>query len=172
MLTISALSIPFVFVAELLAIAVLFVLPLGLSLPVLFVSIAVVEEVAKSVHVYAGFAKARFARTTATALVLGALSGVGFFLGEKLFAVVQVVGLPELTVGRAAFQSAGVTPGVALPTALALLLAPLVLHVVTAATTALGASRGREAYAVAFVAATLVHAGYNLVVVTVVNGGV
>nr|WP_267625354.1 PrsW family intramembrane metalloprotease [Halobium salinum] len=172
MLTLAALSIPFVLVAELLVVAVLFVLPLELSLPVLFVAIAAVEELAKSLHVYAGFAKARFARTVPTALVLGALSGTGFFLGEKLFAVVQVVGLPSLTVGRAAFESAGagIGPAVSPATALALLLAPLALHVVTAATTATGASRGREAFAGAFVLATLLHAGYNLAVATVVSG--
>ena len=53
--TLSALAIPFVFVAELLAVALLFALPFGVSIPVLLVAIAGIEEVAKSVHLYAGF---------------------------------------------------------------------------------------------------------------------
>jgi ABC-type Na+ efflux pump permease subunit len=160
----SAFSIPFVFVAELLTVALLFALPGSLSIPVLLVAIAGVEEVAKSVHVYAGFHKARFERTLGSALVVGALSGVGFFVGEKAFVVAQSVGLSQVPLGRAAFETAGV--GIAPGVALALLFAPLVLHVVTAATTALGAARNKRWYAATLVVATLIHAGYNLTVVS------
>ncbi|MFB6220081.1 MAG: PrsW family intramembrane metalloprotease, partial [Halolamina sp.] len=97
--TLSALFIPFVFVAELLAVAVLFALPFGVSIPVLLVAIAAVEEVAKSVHLYAGFEKAQFDRSLGTALVVGSLSGLGFFVGEKVTVIVQLVGLPEVTLG-------------------------------------------------------------------------
>ena len=163
----SALSIPFVFVGELLAVALLFALPVGLSMPVLLVAIAFVEEVAKSVHVYAGFAHDRFDRTLDDVGILGALSGFGFFLGEKATAVSQLVGLPDQELGQAAF---GVTTGLgveATPLVLAgLLFAPLVLHVVTATVTALGATRDRTAYFGALVVATLVHASYNLTVVS------
>jgi ABC-type Na+ efflux pump permease subunit len=161
----SALSIPFVFIAELLAIAVLFVLPVEVSVPLLLVAVAAVEEVAKSVHVYAGF-RGPFAgqRGWKTALVLGALSGFGFFLGEKLTAIVQFVGLPDLTLGRAAFSTAGVavTPTVGL----LLLLAPLALHATTTSIASLGATRNRAAYLAALVPAIAVHAAYNLAVVS------
>jgi ABC-type Na+ efflux pump permease subunit len=158
----SALSIPFVFVAELLVVALLFALPLSLSLPVLFVAIAAVEEVAKSLHVYAGFRTARFESSLASALGLGALSGLGFFVGEKTTAVVQAVGLTELPLGRAAFAPAGI----GLTGAVALLFAPLVLHAVTAAISAVGASRRRRAWYVgALAVAIAVHALYNLSVV-------
>jgi ABC-type Na+ efflux pump permease subunit len=166
----SALSIPFVFVGELLTVALLFALPVGLSMPVLLVAIAFVEEVAKSVHVYAGFEHERFGRTLDDVGVLGALSGLGFFLGEKATAVSQLVGLPKQELGQAAF---GVTTGLgveATPLVLAgLLFAPLALHVVTATVTALGASRDRNAYFGALVVATLVHASYNLTVVSYVG---
>jgi ABC-type Na+ efflux pump permease subunit len=160
------LSVPFVFIAELLAVAVLFALPVRVTVPLLLVVIAAVEEVAKSAGAYAGFANARFDRGVGTALAVGALSGAGFFVGEKATAVVQVVGLPELALGRAAFGPAGVggVPGAG--TALALLAAPLALHVLTAATTALGASRGRRPYAVSLAVATAGHALYNLAVVS------
>jgi ABC-type Na+ efflux pump permease subunit len=164
--TLSALFIPFVFVAELLAVAVLFALPIDVSIPVLLVAIAGVEEVAKSVHLYAGFEKERFDRTLGTALLVGALSGLGFFVGEKVTVVVQLVGLPEVTLGRLAFATGGAGVGQVGPVAaLGLLFAPLALHAVTAAISAVGASRGRNPYLVAMTLAVLVHAAYNLTVV-------
>jgi ABC-type Na+ efflux pump permease subunit len=166
--TLSALFIPFVFVAELLAVAVLFALPITVSVPLLLLAIAAVEEVAKSIHLYAGFAGERFSPNVRTALALGTLSGLGFFVGEKLVVVVQVVGLPEVTLGAAVTETAGVSSiaGVTASGALLLLLAPLVLHVVTASLSALGATRGRAAYLLSMGVAVVVHAAYNLTVVS------
>ncbi len=163
----SALSIPFVFVAELLAVAVLFVLPLRVGLPVLIVAIALIEEVAKSLHVYAGFERGRYDRGLRSAALVGAASGAGFFAAEKLAVVVQVVGLAELDLGRAAFQIGAGTGGSTSPLVLlGLLLAPLALHVVTTGTSAVGASRSRRAYVAALALAVVVHAAYNLTVVS------
>ena len=163
---VSALTIPFVFVAELLVVALLFALPLSLSLPVLFVSIATIEELAKSLHVYAGFQTKRFAPTVTVAVALGALSGLGFFIGEKATAVAQAVGLTELAVGRAAFAPAGI----GLTGAVALLLSPLVLHAVTAGVSAVGAAtRRRVWYLGSLVVAVGIHALYNLSVVTLLG---
>jgi ABC-type Na+ efflux pump permease subunit len=162
----SALSIPFVFIAELLAIAVLFVVPVEISVPLLLVVVAAVEEVAKSVHVYAGFrGPFRDSRIVRTALSLGALSGLGFFVGEKLTAIVQFVGLPSLTLGRAAFGPVGFGSA----TTLGLLLAPLLLHATTASVAAMGARRSRGAYLVALVPAVVIHAAYNFAVVSVLG---
>ncbi|KAB1198878.1 MULTISPECIES: ABC transporter permease [Haloferax] len=159
--TLSALSIPFVFIAELLAIAVLFVLPVDVTVPLVLVAVAIVEELAKSMHIYAAFEKARFARTVRVSLLLGGLSGLGFFLGEKFTAIVQLVGLPSLTLGQAAFAPSGI--GIA--TAAGLLVAPLVLHAVTASVTALGARQGKSAYGLALVGAIGIHVVYNMQVV-------
>jgi ABC-type Na+ efflux pump permease subunit len=166
---VSALSIPFVFVAELLGVAVLFALPVSVSIPVILVVVATVEEVAKSLHVLAGFEKGRFATSAGSALTVGAASGVGFFAGEKATAVVQLVGLPELAVGRAAFAPAGTVGVEVLPLALALLAAPLVLHVVTASLSALGARRGVRGYLLGLGTAICVHTVYNLTVVTLLG---
>ena len=166
---VSALSIPFVFVAELLGVAVLFALPVSVSIPVILVVVALVEEVAKSLHVLAGFEKGRFPSTTRSALTVGAASGVGFFAGEKVTAIVQLVGLPELAVGRAAFVPAGTVGVEAFPVALALLAAPLVLHVVTASLSALGARRGFQWYLMGLGTAVCVHTVYNLTVVTLLG---
>jgi len=161
----TALFLPFVFVAELFAVAVLFVAPVSLSVPLLLGVVAVVEEVAKSVHVFAGFERGRYDRTLRNALAVGAASGVGFFLAEKLLLVTQLVGLPELAVAQAAFstESLGVSPGL-------LLVAPLALHVVTAAVSAAGAARSRLAYLGTLAVAVGLHVAYNLAVVVVSLG--
>nr|WP_086009364.1 ABC transporter permease [Natrinema versiforme] len=161
----SILFIPFVFAGQLLAVALLFALPESFAVPVIIVVAAALEEVAKSVHVYAGFARSRFDATLRTAAVLGALSGTGFFVGEKVTHVVQFVGLPDLSVGAAAFGPAVSSDPLIL---VAVFLAPLALHVATAVCSAVGASRGRTGYAAGFLAATLVHAAYNLGVILLV----
>ncbi len=159
------LLLPFVFGAQLLAVSLLFVVPEAVALPTLILIAAAIEELAKSVGVYAGFARSRFEPSLGLAAVLGTLSGVGFFLGEKLTHAVQFVGLRELFVGQVVFgpELAG---GPALLAAL--VFAPLVLHVLTAAVAAIGASRGRAGYAVGLCLATLLHAAYNLGVITLV----
>ena len=158
----SGLSIPFVFVAELLVVAVLFALPVSITVPVVLLAVAVVEEIAKSLHLYAAFEGGRFSRGRRTALTLGALSGLGFFVGEKFTAVVQVVGLPELVLGRAAFAPSGI----GLSTGVALFLAPLALHAVTTGVAALGARRNLRWYVASVVGSIALHAAYNLTVVT------
>jgi ABC-type Na+ efflux pump permease subunit len=159
---VAGLSVPFVFVAELLAVAVLFALPVSVTVPLLLLAVAVVEEIAKSLHVFAAFEGDRIPSTRRTALVFGGLAGLGFFVGEKFTAVVQVVGLPELVVGRAAFAPAGI----GVTTGVALFLAPLALHVVTTGLAALGARRSLRWYAAALVGSVGLHAAYNLTVVT------
>ena len=161
----AALSIPFVLLAELLVVALLFALPQTLALPVLFAAIAVIEEVAKSLHVYAGIHTGVFDRRTVSATLLGVLAGAGFFVGEKLFVVVQAVGLTQLPIGEATAATAGIG---ALPVGL-LLLAPLVLHCVTATVSALAATRGLGSYLGGLGAAAAIHAVYNLTVVTLLG---
>ncbi|WP_435129804.1 ABC transporter permease [Halobaculum sp. D14] len=157
----AALSIPFVFVAELLAVAVLFALPQAAATVALLVVVAAVEEAAKGVGVYAGFHQSRFERDLPTALKLGALAGVGFFVAEKATAVVQLVGLGSLPLGQAAFAPSGVSPAVGV----ALLAAPLLLHVVTAAVSAVGATRDRASWAVTLAVAAAIHFAYDFAVV-------
>ena len=159
-----ALLVPFVFVAELLAVALLFALPIGLSIPLIFAAVAVVEELAKGLPVYAGFVHGRYRRTLGAAAAAGGAAGLGFFLAEKLSLMVQVVGLPGVAVADAALQT-GLGSGS--PAVIALLaVAPLALHLVTASISAVGAIRGRAAFGVGLSVAILLHVAYN---VTVVN---
>ena len=162
----TACTIPFVFVAELLAVAVLFALPVTVSIPVLLVTIAFIEEVAKSVGLYAGFERGAFERSGRVALAVGIASGTGFFLAEKATAVVQAVGLTDLFIGRAAFADVAGLSGLPPFALAALFFAPLVLHVATTSLASVGASRGRTAYALALTLATLGHAAYNVGVVS------
>jgi ABC-type Na+ efflux pump permease subunit len=159
-----ALLVPFVFVAELLAVAVLFALPVAVSIPLVFASIAVIEELAKGLPIYAGYVNARFEATLATTVSVGIAAGGGFFLAEKLTLAVQFVGLPQLQVADAAFQTGLGTGNPAV--ILLLALAPLVLHTVTSVLSALGASRGRTPFLVGLTGAVLVHLAYNVAVVS------
>jgi len=163
---ITACTIPFVFVAELLAVAVLFALPVTVSIPLLLVTIAFIEEVAKSVHLYAGFERGLFARTDRVAIAVGLASAIGFFLAEKATVVVQAVGLTELFVGRAAFGAVAGLDALPIPLAIGLFLAPLALHGLATVVAAVGASRNRTYYALTLVTATLLHAAYNFGVVS------
>ncbi|EMA29428.1 ABC transporter permease family protein [Halobiforma nitratireducens] len=167
----SIVFVPFVFVAQLLAIALLFAAPPLLTFTIIFFFAAAVEEVAKSVHVYAGFSRARFEPTLAAAIVLGTLSGAAFFLAEKGTQIVQLVGLHEFESAIAAFGPETMAGEVADgPVVFAgLLLAPLILHVVTAIISAVGATRGRTSYVVALGLATAVHALYNIGVILLVT---
>jgi ABC-type Na+ efflux pump permease subunit len=161
----TVVLIPFVFAVQLLVLAALFALPIELSLPVLLVTAALVEETAKSISVYAGFTNSVFDRSIKNALALGALSGLGFFVGEKVMHVAQIVGLDSLEVGRATLGVGfDVTPGVAV----VLFLLPLALHVTTTCVASMGARYGRTEYIIALAGATIIHSVYNLTVVSFV----
>jgi len=164
-LVLTAALLPFVFVLELLAIAGLFALGEA-SIPLILVVVAVVEELAKSLHVYAAYTHRRFDRRVRTALILGAMAGIGFFLGEKLTLIAQLVGLPELQTAQAGLEASAASG----PLIVAFLLAPLLLHVSTAAISAVGASRGRWQYALGVLVAIGVHLAYNLTVVSALVG--
>jgi ABC-type Na+ efflux pump permease subunit len=156
----TAALVPFVFVVQLLAIAVLFALG-EVAILLLFVVVAITEEIAKSMHIYAAYTHRRFERSVRGALVLGLASGIGFFLAEKIALLAQLVGLEQLAAGEAGLAG-GVTMG---PILLLFLLAPLALHTVTAGISAVGASRGKGQYLIALAVAMAVHLVYNLAVV-------
>ena len=163
LILVVALMVPFVFVAELLVVVLLFVLPVAVSVPLVFGAIAVIEELAKGVPVYAGFVRGRYDRTLGAAAAAGSAAGIGFFLAEKLSLAVQVVGLPEVAVADAAFQT-GLGAGAGVVALLAV--APLLLHVVTATVSAVGGSRGRRGFLAGLAAAALLHLCYNVAVVS------
>jgi ABC-type Na+ efflux pump permease subunit len=163
----TVVLIPFVFVSQLLAIALLFAVEqvsLQLATILILVVVAVVEEFAKSLHIYAAHSHNTFEQTRRVAIVLGIASGVGFFLGEKIALLAQLVGLQEIATAEAGLAG-GIAQG---PIVLLFLLAPLALHVVTATISSLGATRNRRVYLAAVFLAIVVHLAYNLTVVSFV----
>jgi ABC-type Na+ efflux pump permease subunit len=173
----SVILIPFIVVAELAAVAFLFVLDSvslnifgtnqTLGIVLILGVVAVIEELGKSLHLYAGYAHARYERALRSALGLGALSGLGFFIAEKGLLIVRLSDLERLPIGDAAVS--GATPPAGVPlwlVALVFLLAPLALHTVTAAISSVGASRGRWSYGAAIAVAVVVHFVYNFTVVS------
>jgi ABC-type Na+ efflux pump permease subunit len=168
LVAVTALVVPFVFVIELLAVATLFALPVAVSVPLVLAVVAVVEELAKSAPVLAGFEHARYPTTPKWGIVAGAASGIGFFLGEKLTLLVKLVGLPSLPERVAAFgpSTATLSPVVAV----GLFVAPLALHIITTALSSLGATRGRNGWFIGLAAAVAVHLAYNAAVLVGVGG--
>ena len=171
---VSAMLLPLVFVAELVGVAVLFAIPEAVSIPAILVVVVLVEEVAKSLHVYAGYAHDRFAAGLVPALVVGTFSGVGFFVAEKLTLIVQVIGGGDAAARIPVEERVAFLTGAGLPVPdavvfAALLLAPLALHVVTASISAVGASRTRRSYVLALVVAMGIHFVYNFTVVSTVG---
>jgi len=165
------LLMPLVILAELVAVAAVYPISMGLPQPIwlglILFSIVVIEELAKSLPIYAGFVHNRYDRSIRSALAVGALAGLGFFLAEKGLLLAQLLGgLPE--VQQAAVVSAGPTAGIGPAVGLLLLLAPLALHVVTAATSAVGMRSGRQGYAIGLTAAIAIHFLYNFSVVMLV----
>ncbi|WP_367344362.1 ABC transporter permease [Methanomethylovorans sp.] len=147
--TLSIVSIPFVYMAQLMLIVMLFNLPLPYSIIVMIILSALVEEIAKSVGIYTIMKRGLKPVNLKTAVLLALLSGGGFFFGEKLVSVITLA-----PIASSAFGSV-MTMGT-------LLLIPLLLHLVTAMITSLGVYfTGPRYYAFFLLAATGVHAIYN-----------
>jgi len=175
-LKMSIVLLPLVIVSELAAIAFLFVLDSvslnvfgtnqSLGIVLVLGVIVVIEELAKSLHVYAGYEHARYERTLRSALGIGALSGLGFFIGEKGLLIARLSDLESLPIGEAALQGATLPAGLPLWVAGLLFLLPLALHTLTAAISSVGASRGRRAYLGGLGLAIVIHFAYNFAVVS------
>lgn len=166
---IQVLLIPLVFVAELMLITFLFAWPVPVGLVGILLAVALVEELFKAAPTVAGVKRGLVAPRRA--LAFGALAGLGFFLAEKGFLLASLAGLMDVPAAAAVFgASAGLVDGAG--AALLLLVAPLALHVATAALSGWGAGQGRRAFALAFVASVAIHTTYNLAIVRLLGAGV
>lgn len=156
---IGMIILPFVFAAQLLLIATLFALPQSLALPIIIILAAFIEELAKSLPVYAGVVNDTLSDRR-TQLLAAAASGIGFFLAEQVTTVAQLVGLLELELGAAILGGAvGQITGT--PIGLALPVMWIAIHPVATMISTSGMNRGRYGYLIALIAATLVHVLYN-----------
>jgi len=170
-LKLPLLLLPMVIIAELMLITFLFSWPVPTGLIGILIAVAVTEELFKAAPSYAALNRGIIAPRHA--LAFGALVGVGFWLAEKAFLLISLAGLQDVPAAVSVMGTAGVSPVGLAPLAVAgLLLAPLVLHVVTAAITGWGARHDRRIFGASFVIAVALHTLYNLTIVNVIGGGV
>jgi len=153
------LVVPFVFAAELTVLVLSAVLGLQVAL-VLFLPMSVlVEEVAKGLPVWARARRPLASR--APPWLVGVLVGTGFFVAEKGALVLTLVGFRDLPYGPQALALLGTGPG------LALLMAPLLVHVLTSVAMAVGATRGRLGAWAGFGLAVAAHFAYDRILLGV-----
>jgi ABC-type Na+ efflux pump permease subunit len=145
--------IPFVFMAQMMALVLFFNLPMPLSLVLLIVFAAFVEELAKSVGAFSLFYDRLSALSLPTVLLASAATALGFLLGEKLFLLAMLSQITDSVFGSVLFLQQG----------LPLFWMPLLLHftgvLIVLLTLRTG---GRRWYLPGVLAATAVHSLYNL----------
>jgi len=163
---IPALLIAQVLVVELLLMTFLFAWPVRVGTLGILVAVALCEETFKGLPSYAAVTRGMISPKRAA--LFGALVGLGFFLAEKGLLIVSLAGILDIPAGQAVFGASGATAigGGALPVLLLLLVAPLLLHVGTAALTGWGSARGKPVFAASFVLAITIHTAYNYFVVS------
>ncbi len=152
---ITLFSIPFVLMAQLMLLVLLFNLPMPLSLVVLIFAAAFIEEWAKSIGIYAISVERPAFLTWRNVITASLAVMAGFLLGEKLLLFATLAQISESIFGAALFTS------------LQVLWMPLTLHFTGAfITISLLKVFGKRVYPLALVAASLVHGGYNLYFIT------
>lgn len=153
-LAMGAFTVPFALALELFVLALVIPLGLAAAFPVFILGVAFVEEALKLLPV-----RAHVLRGTHPGWRAGLLSGTGFYLGEKLALLVALVGFGLLPFGDESLALWGVGAGAAL------LVAPLLLHAGTAMVAGSAARRSKGWRTLAYFAAVLLHAAYNVAVV-------
>jgi ABC-type Na+ efflux pump permease subunit len=148
----SIIFIPVVYMTQLMLIVMLFNLPVPYSILAMIILSALAEEIVKSIGIYTLFKRKISEITFKNAIRLSILSGAGFFVGEKVVAVLTLAPIASSAFGTV------MTMG-------ALLLVPLLLHVTTIIISSLVMYwKGPDAYKYAVVAATIFHTIYNMTI--------
>ena len=147
---INALSIPFIFMAQMLVLVLVFNLPVPLSLALLLVFAALIEETVKSAGISTLILDSREGIPW-TSVISGSLVTAGAFLfAEKLLLLVTLSQISDSIFGSILFLSLG---------ALAL---PFLLHFAGVLVTASGVRwRGSSGYVPGILLSTMVHCLYN-----------
>ncbi|HVP96302.1 PrsW family intramembrane metalloprotease [Methanoregula sp.] len=147
----AVLSIPFVFMAQMMGLVVFFNLPMPYSLVLLLVLAAFIEEMAKAAGIYTLFMRDPAFFSWKHLVPACAATAIGFLVGEKLLLFATLAQITQSVFGSVLFLSLGV------------LWMPLLLHfacvLMVACSLRLG---GRRWFVPALVAATVIHCCYNL----------
>jgi len=148
---ISICTIPFVFMAQLMLLVLLFNFPMPYSIILLLFFAAFIEEFAKSIGIYTLISK-RPDYLTWKNVVLGSVAiAAGFLFGEKLLLFATLAEISDSIFGAVLFAS------------LQVLWLPLSLHFIGILTTAsILKAGGRKFYLPALIISTVVHSLYNL----------
>jgi len=146
----TAFSVPFVFMAQMMALVLFFNLPMPLSLVLLIIAAAFIEEFAKSIGVYAIFRHRPEFLSAKNILFGSAVIGLGFLIGEKVLLFATLTQITESVFGSVLFLS------------LQVLWMPFLLHVagVLIVTTVLKVG-GKRMYGLGLLIAAGVHCLYN-----------
>ena len=146
----AGFSIPFVFMVQLMCLVLFFNLPMPLSLILLIIFGAEIEESAKAVGIYTLYVQdPSFFSWKNLALACGA-TAIGFLIGEKLLLLVTLAQITESVFGSILFLSLGV------------LWMPLLLHFAGVCIVAAALKLGGKNWLVpGIVLATAVHCLYN-----------
>ena len=148
---IALATIPFVFMAQMMGLVVLFNLPMPLSLMLLIVFAAFVEEAAKATGIYTLFFLDPAFFTTKRLVLACAATAFGFLVGEKLLLFATLAEITESVFGNVLFLSLGV------------IWLPFLLHFACLLIVAFSMKRwGRIGAAAGILAAGILHCGYNL----------
>ncbi|MDD1719499.1 MAG: ABC transporter permease [Methanoregulaceae archaeon] len=147
----NALVIPFVFMAQLMLLVILFNLPMPLSLVLLLVVAALVEEIAKSIGITTLFQRAPAIFSWKMVVIASLVTAAGFLFGEKLLLFITLSQISDSVFGSVLFLSLG------------LLWLPFLLHF--GGTLVVGASVkkfGWKGYVPGLAGATILHCLYNI----------
>ncbi len=146
----SIIFIPFVYMAQLMLIVMLFNLPLPYSVIVMIVLAALIEELVKSIGIYTLFKRKMVSPTLKNAATLAILAGAGFFAGEKLLVIITLAPIATSVFGSV------MTMGT-------LLLIPLMVHITGVMVVSLGMYAISPRWYLPFVLfASILHGLYNL----------
>lgn len=146
----SIIFIPFVYMAQLMLIVMLFNLPLPYSVIVMIVLAALIEELVKSIGIYTLFKRKMVSPTLKNAATLAVLAGAGFFAGEKLLVFITLAPIATSVFGSV------MTMGT-------LLLIPLMVHITGVMVVSLGMYAISPRWYLPFVLfASVLHGLYNL----------
>ena len=147
---ITTLTVPFIFMAEMLVLVLFFNLPMPLSLLLIMGFVACIEEIGKSIGLLAIYNLNKQFFTWKNLIVAACAAGLGFLIGEKLLLFVSLPEISDSLFGMTMFLTLG------------LLILPFLLHTITAFITALSLKfGGKRAYPLGILLATGVHLLYN-----------
>ena len=148
---ISICTIPFVFMAQLILLVLLFNFPMPYSIILLLFCAAFIEEFAKSIGIYTLVSKRPSYITWKNIIIASFAIALGFLAGEKLLLFATLAEISDSIFGAVLFAS------------LQVIWMPLSLHFLGILTTsAVLKTMGRRFYIPALILSTIVHSLYNI----------